>query len=43
MYLSTTWHIMSIMSLVIRLDDVHLNLVDVLSVGRDVRLLSESI
>ena len=43
MYLSTTWHIISIISFVIRLDDVHLDFVDVLSIGRDVRLLSESI
>ena len=43
MYLSTTWHIMSMISLVIRLDDVHLDFVDVLSIGCDVRLLSESI
>ena len=43
MYLSTTWHIISIISFVIRLDDVHLDFVDVLSVGRDVRLLGESI
>ena len=34
---------MSMISLVIRLDDVHLDFVDVLSVGRDVRLLSESV
>ena len=34
---------MSMISLVTRLDDVHLDFVDVLPIGRDVRLLGESV